>query len=358
MLLLMAIHSTAICKEITLQDSIILKNELRIGDQAPELKVTWIKGKPVQKMEKGMVYVLEFWATWCVPCIAAMPHISELSKKYDGKATFIGVDIFERGKPGQNTKTYVSNFVKDMGEKMDYNICMENSDAYMAKNWVEAAGQSTIPTTIIVDKEGKIAWIGLPNGLEEPLKKIIENTFDSKAYANQIKVRQEQAFLQKRQQEKIALSIKPIEDAITKKDYKLALSEYQVITTRDPSLKGYLMPSYYKALIRYDPDQAYQKAMSVKDSIYASAVVARTFADEEKLSSRFYQYSIGVFEKQPNNPGVWEPLAKAYFADNKFAKAVEVQQKFVDWLNAAKNPAPAEYVEKQLALLEKYKKAL
>jgi len=67
-----------------------------IGDPAPPLRVTqWIKGTPVDQFEKGRVYVIEFWATWCKPCVAAMPHLSVLTREYKEKVTVIGIDIYE-----------------------------------------------------------------------------------------------------------------------------------------------------------------------------------------------------------------------------------------------------------------------
>ena len=51
------------------------------GSKAPNLDIkTWFKGSPVKSFEKGKVYVVEVWATWCGPCIASMPHISELAR--------------------------------------------------------------------------------------------------------------------------------------------------------------------------------------------------------------------------------------------------------------------------------------
>jgi len=56
---------------------------LNLGDPAPSLRVReWLKGKPVGQFEKGTVYVVEFWATWCTPCKAAMPRLSKLAGKY------------------------------------------------------------------------------------------------------------------------------------------------------------------------------------------------------------------------------------------------------------------------------------
>ena len=55
------------------------QSTLKPGDPAPALKVgKWIKGGPVEKLESGQVYVVEFWATWCEPCRAEMPAIRDI----------------------------------------------------------------------------------------------------------------------------------------------------------------------------------------------------------------------------------------------------------------------------------------
>src|SRR5687768_15486826 len=62
---------------------------LRIGDEVPLLKYSkWIKGTPVKSLSGDQLYVVEFWATWCGPCKAAMPGLTKLAKEYAGKVTF------------------------------------------------------------------------------------------------------------------------------------------------------------------------------------------------------------------------------------------------------------------------------
>src|SRR5262245_48165741 len=65
---------------------------LTIGDKAPALAIEkWVKGTPVESFQNGKVYVVEFWATWCSPCVAGMPHLTELQKKFKAKGvTVIG----------------------------------------------------------------------------------------------------------------------------------------------------------------------------------------------------------------------------------------------------------------------------
>jgi tetratricopeptide (TPR) repeat protein len=77
-----------------------------------------------------------------------------------------------------------------MGDKMSYNIAMDQlppsvtdgNMGAMAKGWMQAAGQNGIPTAFIVDKTGKIAWIGHPMAMEGPLEKVVNGTYSSADY--------------------------------------------------------------------------------------------------------------------------------------------------------------------------------
>src|SRR3954468_10526558 len=89
------------------------------GDPAPKLEVKeFVKGEPVKALDKGTVYVVEFWATWCPPCRTSIPHLTELQKKHKDLVV-IGVSVSERD------FDKVKPFVEEMGDKMDYRVAID-----------------------------------------------------------------------------------------------------------------------------------------------------------------------------------------------------------------------------------------
>lgn len=151
---------------ILLSTASIACADLKVGDAAPALSVdTWVKGTPVSRFEPNHVYVVEFWATWCGPCLAGIPHLTELQDTYADDLTIIGVSTQDtRG----NNQSSVSQLVKSQGERMDYTVAFCNSRTTWT-SWMGAAGRNTIPSAFLVGPEGKIDWIGHPASIDEAL---------------------------------------------------------------------------------------------------------------------------------------------------------------------------------------------
>ncbi|MCD0490527.1 TlpA family protein disulfide reductase [Pedobacter sp. MC2016-14] len=146
-----------------------------IGDDImPEYpKVEWLKGNPVTQFDKDKIYIVELWATWCKPCIAAMPHLNALHLKFKDKGViFIGQDVME------DDKAKVEAFVKEMGDAISYNIAYSgdvNSD--FNKKWVKAAAVSSIPQTFVI-QHNKLVWQTHPFNLNEAVMQLlIEDKF-------------------------------------------------------------------------------------------------------------------------------------------------------------------------------------
>ena len=148
---------------------------LKIGDAAPALsgKVNWLKGEPVNQYKTGQTYIIDFWATWCGPCIAAMPHINDVANEYrDKNVTIIGLAIW----PRENSEP-TREFVTNAGDEMNY-VVAEDIDDISAKAYMDAAGQYGIPTTMIIDRNGRLAWIGHPMmNLEGALEMVLAEDY-------------------------------------------------------------------------------------------------------------------------------------------------------------------------------------
>lgn len=147
---------------------------LKVGDPAPALKATkWLQGTDVGSFAKGKLYVVEFWATWCGPCVVMMPHLSEIQSEYRNKGvTVIGFSA----KDPNNTAEKVATFVSKRGPKLGYTFAYaDDRDTYDA--WMTAADQHGIPCSFVVDQEGKIAYIGHPMYLDEVLPKVVAGSW-------------------------------------------------------------------------------------------------------------------------------------------------------------------------------------
>ena len=137
---------------------------VKVGDAAPDFKLNDLNGKEVTLASlKGKVVMLDFWATWCGPCKAAMPTIQKLHDEYRDKGVVIlGVNTWEE-KPDA-AKDYIAK------KKFTYGCLLKGDE--LAK----AYGISGIPTLVVIGKDGTIAEIEV--GLSDPsgggLRKVID----------------------------------------------------------------------------------------------------------------------------------------------------------------------------------------
>jgi len=122
--------------------------KVKAGDAAPDFKLKDTDGKEVSLDSlKGKVVLLDFWATWCGPCKAAMPLIQKIHEDYKSKGVAVyGVNTWEK-KEGAGKK-----YMDD--KKYTYG-CLLAGDDLASKGY----GTSGIPTLVIIDKGGKIAMI-------------------------------------------------------------------------------------------------------------------------------------------------------------------------------------------------------
>lgn len=202
--------------------------KLKVGDPAPPLTILkWVKGEPVdpQKASEDAVFVIEFWATWCGPCKAGMPHLSEMQEHFRDKGvTFVGVTDEKVG--------VVKKFLKNgWDEKMRYTVAVDNRGRTNAE-WMKAAEQRGIPCAFVV-KGGKIQWIGHPMaGLDVKVAELCGDTQYAEA-AKEKQALQEQftkAMQASNWKDAVAAADKLI--ALDDQDFMIRLQKFHILSKR------------------------------------------------------------------------------------------------------------------------------
>ena len=146
---------------------------LAVGDVAPSVQIQrLIHGKPVDST--AGVQVIEFWATWCGPCLSGMPHLSELQAKYGDEVTVLGVTSEDAGTVERFLERSAGNG-KTWAEVVKYRLAIDDDGATTAA-YMRAAGQNSIPTAFIVGRDGVLRWIGHPSAMDGPLKAVVDGT--------------------------------------------------------------------------------------------------------------------------------------------------------------------------------------
>ncbi|MBS1718065.1 MAG: TlpA family protein disulfide reductase [Armatimonadetes bacterium] len=293
------------------------------------------QGNEVKEFKQGYVYVVEFWATWCGPCRDSIPHITELAKKHP-EVTFIGVSI------GEQDQANVQPFVKEMGDKMNYNVAMDSQSSptagsgFMFDNWMNAAGQNSIPTAFIVDRDSKIVWIGHPMAMADPLQKVLDRKWDAAASQLSSAGKAPAESVLRKELNKLGILLRA-------KNYPELLKEAEVLQAmspipgeRDPveaALTFKLMA--YGRLKQWDAYYVGAKELLDKrPTAPFIASIAWTIAcpDSKFEGPRDYKLALkaGLAAAKATNfkdALALDSLAWAYFGDGQKAKAIEVETK-------------------------------
>ena len=125
----------------------------KVGEKPPELTISKTIGGPdASKLTlsqlKGKAVVLDFWATWCGPCVASIPHMNELVEQFKGKPVeFISISSEDEA----TLKKFIAK--KPLKSIVAIDKGSTTSDAYDVQG---------IPHIVVIDPQGKIAKIDHP----------------------------------------------------------------------------------------------------------------------------------------------------------------------------------------------------
>jgi thiol-disulfide isomerase/thioredoxin len=315
---------------------------LIVGDPAPSLSIEkWIKGEPVTSFEKGKVYVVEFWATWCGPCKASMPHITDLQKQYKGKVTFIGV-----GSPGwRDTLSQAEDMVKEKGDEMGYTVAWDKSIATDDKDkddkpiilgetnehYMKAARKNGIPCAFVIDGKGMLAWVGHPMELDYVLDDIVAGNWDYTESPIKIKEMKDEAG-------------KILEDADT--DPKGAVKAIEEFEKKYPKMAPRLASAKYEIQFNAKDytgafktgEQVVDQAIEHKDAMTLNRIAWGIVGPEGNVPAKDKQAGLPLAMKaakaaveitKEHDAAIIDTLARCYWVKGDKPKAVELQKKAI-----------------------------
>jgi len=133
--------------------------KLRPGDLAPQFSRSDLQGRPFD-LRRGKVVLIDFWASWCAPCILAIPHLSQLQEKYRARGfQVVGVSMDDS-----------ANTTKETMQKIRFNYPVLLGDAKLGNLYGGVLG---LPLQILVGADGKILAIRSgefpPNALDKEI---------------------------------------------------------------------------------------------------------------------------------------------------------------------------------------------
>ena len=325
---------------------------LTIGDEAPPLKIaSWALGDAVDGFQKDHIYVVEFWATWCGPCLASMPHVSKLQEEYRDRATFIGVSSEDE----ETVTSFLDKVQDDETEKkwrdiLTYRLAMDDGEE-TTKSYTAAAKENGIPCAFVVGRDSRIEWIGHPMELDDVLAKVDAKSWDRDAF----KVAYQQQKASERLVEQAALAMRGAmqdgnwDSALAALDEALAAAPEQLI------LEMWKMTALLKAQ-RHDEVLAQIKGMREKHADNAQLLNALAWEMVTKFEKEHRDLDMALEIAERSNsltdgmdPSVLDTLARVMFERGEVAKAIELQRKAIEL-------APG--MRQLTAALEQYEKAL
>ncbi len=341
---------------------------LSIGHKAPAIDVEhWVqtgegKFQPIKSFQAGKVYVVEFWATWCPPCIASMPHLAKLQQEYASRGvTIISVSDEELETVTEFLKRPAAGAEEDNAEAAAKTFndvtkpyCLTTDpDQSVYNDYMVASKQNGIPTAFIVGKQGVIEWIGHPMEMDDPLEQVVSDKWDREKFVAEFKAMEE---LQSRLGEIFGLLREG------KNDEALKMLDEVINKTTNNEMKQQLKVMKFELLIGENIDEAAKlfdelvvENSSNGDNLNALAwTVFEMKKQDVNVPDSLAKSALNAAElaakAKPDDGMILDTYSHWLHQFGELDKAIEVQTR------ALKNPGPAkEEIEAFLKELKKEK---
>jgi thiol-disulfide isomerase/thioredoxin len=313
---------------------------LTVGSKAPALDIEHYLQEDdprVTDFQDGSVYVVEFWATWCGPCIASMPHLADLQNKYRNEGVQI-VSISNEPLDEVEAKmqeSYPGKEVSFAEVTAPYTLTTD-PDMSSHKAYMEAAEQRGIPSSFLVGKTGLIEWIGHPAELDEPLAAVVDGSWDREAFKKKMEQKQrfEEAIQQFAQlagrgeyeQARTLLEeqLASVEDEELKSRWQMVRHQFNLMTG-EGTQEDYAFYREQLASRRGNPAAVYQLAMALYGMVQNGGDIGPLTGEVVKA----LEQEVATVEQANIKAAIQEAIARLYSVDDKLEQAIAAQEQAV-----------------------------
>ena len=294
---------------------------LTIGDKAPDIDIEhWVSDndemfKHTTKLEEDNIYIIEFWATWCGPCISAMPHIADLQEKYkDDNVQVISVSDEDM----DTVESFLERKVKGDEKERTYaeltsTYCLTTDpDKSVKKDYFYAAKRTGIPCAFVVGKSGLIEWIGHPMAMDKPLKQIVNDEWDREEFVVEYKKEQEKRAKDMKSRRKMVNAIRDVGKLIDDDDAEGAVK----------LIEEFMADEDFADL--KDPMAAQRLQIMIENQMDGAAESLSEFIEEnEENGMGLNQIVWAIYEQNEAKSDVSEDVMKAALKGAEYAAKAE-----------------------------------
>lgn len=133
------------------------QSSIKVGEKSPKIVITdYIQNVPKNTTLENKFILLEFWATWCGPCLDGVPKLNNIQEKFKSNKDFIIISI---------TDEKVDKVLRTLKRIPFKSLVVSDQTGKTIKNF----GINAFPTTVLIDDKGFIKWIGLPESLTDDI---------------------------------------------------------------------------------------------------------------------------------------------------------------------------------------------
>jgi thiol-disulfide isomerase/thioredoxin len=156
---------------------------LVIGGLAPPIEVeTWLTAPPPDTaFAPGRVLVLDVVASWCPHCREVVPQLNALQRDYADRGVTIVAVTHESAADARDLVAPLPDASADTVPTFPVGA---DPDLSVHASYLDALGEDGVPTAFLIGKDGRLEWVGHPDILEEPLRRVVEDRWDRAAFAD------------------------------------------------------------------------------------------------------------------------------------------------------------------------------